>query len=927
MYSLRLFGGMTLESPSGPLSGPALQKRRLALLAMLAAARGTGWSRDKLMAYLWAEHDEASARHRLADSVYVLRKALGDEAVPASGEYLRLDADIVRTDTSAFAAALQQGDFETAVDFYAGPFMDGFYLSGAAEFEDWVESERSRLANQYEEALESLAEAAEEAEDHTRAAGWWRRLTAHDPYNSRFMLRLMRSLAAAGDPANAVQLAREHERLLREDLGVEPPAEVVDLAERLARQQAEVSEVVGEGWPEGELGGTELEGGRRPAVRRHPFLTWRTAAVSLSIAFALGSVVAAGWIVLGGTGYLLFRGAAAGFVEPEDCVVVAEFENQTERDAFGLAVRLLVVTDIGQTSYVEVVGHDQVRETLGLMRLPDTTLVDQGVAVEIARRQNCPAAVTGTVAPLGTGYLLSTQILEASTGGVVVPLSETAADETQVIGATERLARLVRRHLGESLPSIQRSQPLYRLTTSSLEALRLFTLAWERIDQRDYDGGVSLLEQAVVLDTAFAGAYRQLAAMYGRVDKHDAAYRSIELAYSHRQRLSKRERLLVAAGYHGMRGRRDSAVHYYRVAVEAYPDDGFARNNLGSNLVAMGRFEEALASFQASLEVNSRRTFARGNSIVVASALGQYALADSALAILREVTGRQELNHEADNALYRGDFAAVDSLARELVRDPDPRRAYRGWLKLAALAAMYGRMEDALALAQTAGVDRQSLRESLRFVGVAAFASGRPARALPYVDNLRAQSPFVDWALVEHERLGQVAWGYALAGDLRSARELLAAMDSVSQATGIRPPRGITEAVLAVIALSEGLAEDAVEHLRRAGAETSGYLAWDERFLLADALAALGQVDEAMAQYDTVTSTYRMRRVYIYVYCAVRPLAHERLGSLYLQVGDTVSAARHLAQFIGLWQDADPELQPRVEAARQLLAQLVPEET
>ena len=80
MYRLRLFGGVALEGPSGPLSGAALQKRRLALLAMLAAARGTGWSRDKLVAYLWAEHDEASARHRLADSVYVLRKALGESA-------------------------------------------------------------------------------------------------------------------------------------------------------------------------------------------------------------------------------------------------------------------------------------------------------------------------------------------------------------------------------------------------------------------------------------------------------------------------------------------------------------------------------------------------------------------------------------------------------------------------------------------------------------------------------------------------------------------------------------------------------------------------------------------------------------------------------------------------------------------------------
>jgi hypothetical protein len=138
--------------------------------------------------------------------------------------------------------------------------------------------------------------------------------------------------------------------------------------------------------------------------RRLRVLTWRTAGFAFVGVLAVWGLVAAGWVVLGGTGYLLFRGAAAGFVEPEDCVVVAEFANETERPYFGLAMRGAVVTDIGQSSYVTVLWDERLRETLGLMRLPDTTRVDQRLALEIARRENCPAVVSGTVAPLGTGY-------------------------------------------------------------------------------------------------------------------------------------------------------------------------------------------------------------------------------------------------------------------------------------------------------------------------------------------------------------------------------------------------------------------------------------------------------------------------------------------------------------------------------------------
>ena len=238
MFSLKLLGGASIETPSGPLTGRAVQRHRLALLALLGRASARGVGRDKLITYLWPEVDSDKGRRLLSDSIYRINQAIGKDVIFGVSDELRLDAQHLPSDVAEFEEAVTKGEWERVVELYAGPFLDGFFLADAPDFERWVEAERDRLAREYARALEALAEAAEAERNRARAAEWWRRLAACDPCNSRVALRLMQALDAAGERAAALQHARTHALLLREEFGAEADGEIVALAERLRAEPA-----------------------------------------------------------------------------------------------------------------------------------------------------------------------------------------------------------------------------------------------------------------------------------------------------------------------------------------------------------------------------------------------------------------------------------------------------------------------------------------------------------------------------------------------------------------------------------------------------------------------------------------------------------------------------------------------------------------
>lgn len=242
--TLKLLGGASIEGPDGPLAGRASQRHRLALLAVLAAApRGT--SRDKVIALLWPERDALRARHALSDSIYRVNQALGQEAVVASGNRdLWLDDDVLPSDLASFRRAVDSRRWELAAETYSGPFLDGFHLSGAAEFEDWMAEERRLLARGYAEVLESLADERARTGALDAALEAWQRRAALDPFDARIAMRLMEAMEAQGNPAAALQHAKIHALLLEQEFDAGPDPDVTALAERIRSTPATPRPVV-----------------------------------------------------------------------------------------------------------------------------------------------------------------------------------------------------------------------------------------------------------------------------------------------------------------------------------------------------------------------------------------------------------------------------------------------------------------------------------------------------------------------------------------------------------------------------------------------------------------------------------------------------------------------------------------------------------
>jgi DNA-binding SARP family transcriptional activator/Tfp pilus assembly protein PilF len=320
-FQLLLLGPVSLTGPDGPVTGRPAQQRRLALLAFLGCAPDLTVSRDRLLALLWPESDEETARHLLADSVYLLRRALGGGAIVTAGTDLRLAPELVGVDVPTFRRAAGAGRWAEALALYRGDFLDGFLVRKAGEFDRWAELERERLRHDAAGAAEALAAGLDDERRTADAVPWAERALELAPYDEAAFRRLLDLLVRLDNRSRAEADARAFVERLQTDLGVSPSAETLRaIREARAVPAGEPIVVVAASAASGAAGG----GGRAGdlATRNltlHGRYLWhrRTrSAVERAIAYFTRATerdprsaeswagLADAWCVLGGRGYL-----------------------------------------------------------------------------------------------------------------------------------------------------------------------------------------------------------------------------------------------------------------------------------------------------------------------------------------------------------------------------------------------------------------------------------------------------------------------------------------------------------------------------------------------------------------------------------------------------------------------------------------------
>ncbi len=660
-------------------------------------------------------------------------------------------------------------------------------------------------------------------------------------------------------------------------------------------------------------------------------LTRGRAVLAVVVALALVGLAGTLVVVRGAARVTEARGAAGDAFEERAWLVVSEFKAPEEEEDLGRAVRTALMTELGQSRYINVYGDNQVRPVLRRMALPDSTALDEQLALELAEREGLSAVLAGSVDRLGGDYLLTARVIEPGSGRELIA-ADAAAGSDRLLEGIEDLSREVRKRLGEGRAELRQSLPLPQVTTRSLEALKMYGLAVAANRERDYEGALELAEEAIRLDSTFAAAYRTAAVASNNLGRWSARAPYATRAYDLRDRLTDRERLLVEASYHSyVEGNAREAVDKYELLLAQYPDDYTATNNLAVEAGAwLGEPERAYPAALKAVELEPYSALSIGNAIRYARRVDRWDVADSLVSLAAE-RGFEDnaVRWSRSQALGRGDWERAEALCDSLLAEPSSP----------------GRLESDRRSCGSIDLARGRVRRAIERLSASA------ARAIPSGDRGRVVSSHYSLALAEAMRGRPEAAGDYLAaildhfpaeslGDLdrhitrTSARSLAAFLGQVEVAQRFAaayppypdPDHWVSRYGEALAGGAEALAsgdpEGALRTLNELRAIEYRPAPWRpfQELAFGLAFAELGQVDSAVTYLETFI---RPAAIAGGSFARIQlPAIERRLAELEESRGDIDAAIRHYRRFLELWSGADPELQYQVDDARRALARL-----
>ncbi len=380
----------------------------------------------------------------------------------------------------------------------------------------------------------------------------------------------------------------------------------------------------------------------------------KTAIVALAFAVVLVLVVVG----------LLFRGRPVQALTQSDTIVLADFVNSTPDPVFDDALNQALTVELEQSPFLKILSQAKIRDTLSLMgRSPDESLRPE-VAREVCQRAGAKAVLWGSIATLGTHYVIGLTAAECSTGNHLANLQLQSANKEGVLKVLGTATSRLRGKLGESLNSVQKfDTPLEQATTPSLEALKAYSLGRKALHQKGSSESIPFFKRAIELDPNFAVAYSALGIAYSNLGEPGLANENLQRAYELRNHVSEREKLRISASYHSyFDGNLVKGSEIYELWAQTYPRDGVPPGNLGAISLYMGRYEEALSQTLEHLRLEPDDAMGYGNLLVAYTALNRL---NEAKAAYQEAIARKLDELGLHGNLYGVAFLQEDSAEME----------------------------------------------------------------------------------------------------------------------------------------------------------------------------------------------------------------------------------------------------------------------
>jgi eukaryotic-like serine/threonine-protein kinase len=593
-----------------------------------------------------------------------------------------------------------------------------------------------------------------------------------------------------------------------------------------------------------------------------------------------------------------------------DTLVVADFVNTTGDPVFDGTLRQALAAQLEQSPFLNIFSDQRVRETLRFMNAPADTRVTKEIAREICERQGLKAFLTGSISMLGSHYVVTLEATNAQTLDTIAVQQAEADSKEQVLTALGTAATQLREKLGESLASIKNfDAPIVQATTSSLEALRFYSMGVEQQLKGKYLDAIPLFKRATEIDPNFARAYASMSSMYYNTRQYDLAAEASRKAYDLRDRVGANEKLYITQVYYdNVTGELEKYLETLELWKRTYPRDSAPHNNLAVKYTELGQFEKGIEEATEAIRLNPNS--ASGHSLLAACFVGLNRFAEARDVIHRAQSQKLD-NLRMHQNLYRMAFVTGDAAAMKQEVDwaTGKPEEYAAQMWQADSAAFAGQLQKAKGFSKRAFelAEQRDLKEV-----AAQVAAGSALRDAQFGDCREVKTETAKALGLSHDRLTMslAANALAICGDAGQTKsimdELLTRFPTDTLINQQRIPL-----IEALAALQRGNAAEALQLLE----STRGY----GRYLLFPIAYVRGQAylhdqkgTDAAAQFREIVD-HRGWSALSFFY----PLAHVGLARAAALQGDASTARKAYQDFFSMWKDADADIPLLIEAKKE----------